>query len=99
MTGCGCVELGDVLRATETCHSKNRETSIPMCGATVGCKTREDGEPMSQNYGSVLQRTTEHHALEAWNFPRVHHAASDSFFLVKAGPNIIQCYMMPSAAF
>ena len=50
----------DVLWTTEgRCHSKTCETSIPMRGATLGCKTQEDyGEPMSQNYDSVLQRTT-----------------------------------------
>ncbi len=56
-----CVELGDdVLWTTESpCHSKTRETSIPMCSATLRCKTQADyGEPMSQNYDLVPQRTT-----------------------------------------
>ena len=55
-----CVGLRDaVLWTTESpCHSKTGETSIPMRGATLGCKTQgKYGEPMSQKCGSVRQRT------------------------------------------
>ena len=55
-----CVGLRDaVLWTTESpCHSETRETSIPMRGATLGCKTQgKYGEPMSQKCGSVRQRT------------------------------------------
>ena len=50
-----CCEL-----PTTPCHSKTLEMSIPMCGATPGCKTQVgSGEPMpqqfSQCYNSKLQ--------------------------------------------
>ena len=53
------------------CHSKTRETSIPMRGAALGCKTQEDyGEPMSQNYGSVLQRLTTYYNVRIRYYSR-----------------------------
>ena len=53
------------------CHSKTRETSIPMHGAALGCKTQEDyGEPMSQNYGSVLQRLTTYYNVRIRYYSR-----------------------------
>ncbi len=73
-----CIELGDgVLWTTGSpCHSKTRETSIPMRGATLGCKTQEDyGQPMSQNYDSVLQRTSTY-----YNVPLRYYSGTTQYY-------------------
>ena len=43
---------------------------IPVCGATLGCKTQENyEEPMSQNCHSVLQRTiTKYYNVSLWYY-------------------------------